>query len=480
MVNKVIMPRLGWTMEAGTIVQWLKQDGELVQIGESLLEVEGDKAITEIEALDSGILRVPPDAPDIGVEVPVGTVLAYLVPVGEHAPFEPAVLSPDGRAQLAVAESASPVTTTSATVTPARRDRNGTHTPAISPRALRVAGELGVNWTVMQGTGSTGRIVERDVRLVAEAEMQPPAAMPQATETRLNTGTAPTRISPLARRAAISAGVDLDQVAASLPAQRITRADIAAMMPATPLLPTTAAGLAPTPLSPIRRITAARMAESAHTVAPVTLTTEADATELVRVRSQLASALARMPTDTPAPIPTPTYTDFLIRLTALALIAHPALNASLTDGGIVAHRSVHMGIAVDTERGLLVPVIRDTQGKSVRQIAAESAAQIAKTRAGRASADDLQGSTFTITNLGMYDIDAFTPIINLPECAILGVGRIVARAVVVDVANETIGVRQMVALSLTFDHRVVDGAPAARFLRYVKQCVEQPLLWLTQ
>lgn len=476
-VNKVVMPRLGWTMEAGTIVQWLKQDGELVQIGESLLEVEGDKAITEVEALDSGILRLPPDAPDIGVEVPVGTVLAYLVPVGEHAPFEPAALSSGGRAQLAVAESASPVTT-SVTVTPVRRDRNGTHTPAISPRALRVAGELGVNWMVVQGTGSTGRIVERDVRLVAEAEMQPPAAMRQATETRLNTGTPPTRISPLARRAAVSAGVDLDQVAASLPAQRITRADIAAMMPATPLLPATAAGLAPTPLSAIRRITAARMAESAHTVAPVTLTTEADATELVRVRSQLANALTLTHADTPTPIPT--YTDFLLRLTALALIAHPALNASLTDGGIVAHRSVHMGIAVDTERGLLVPIIRDAQGKSVRQIAAESAAQIAKTRAGRASADDLQGSTFTITNLGMYDIDAFTPIINLPECAILGVGRIVARAVVVDAASETIGVRQMVALSLTFDHRVVDGAPAARFLRYIKQCVEQPLLWLTQ
>jgi len=476
MVNKVVMPRLGWTMEAGTIVQWLKQDGELVQIGESLLEVEGDKAITEIEALDSGILRLPPDAPDIGVEVPVGTVLAYLVPVGEHAPFEPTALSPDGRARLAVAESASPVTTTSTTGTPARRDRNGTHTPAISPRALRVAGELGVNWTVMQGTGSTGRIVERDVRLVADAETQPPAAMRQATETRLNTGTPPTRISPLARRAAVSAGVDLDQVAASLPAKRITRADIAAMMPAT-LLPA-ATSLVPTPLSPIRRITAARMAESAHTVAPVTLTTEADATELVRVRSQLANALVLAHTDTPTSIPT--YTDFLIRLTALALIAHPALNASLTDGGIVAHPSVHMGIAVDTKRGLLVPVIRDAQGKSVRQIAVESAAQIAKTRAGRASADDLQGSTFTITNLGMYDIDAFTPIINLPECAILGVGRIVARAVVVDAASETIGVRQMVALSLTFDHRVVDGAPAARFLRYVKQCVEQPLLWLTQ
>ncbi len=472
MVNEVVMPRLGWTMEAGTIVQWLKQDGESVQAGESLLEVEGDKAITEVEALDSGILRISPDAPQIGVEVPVGTVLAYLVPAGAQVPFAQTVPPPDTGQHAA--EPTSPAVQSFIGDAAERRrepssDHNGMHKPAISPRALRVAGELSVDWTAVEGTGSTGRIVERDIRAVAAA--QQPVAAP------LDARPYPTRISPLARRAAANAGVDLTAVAAALPAQRISRADIETMQSPSPptATPTTTASNA-TPLSTIRRITAARMAESAHTVAPVTLTTDADATELVRMRGQLAHVLAQSDTS----VPIPTYTDFLIRLTALALTGHPALNASLTDSGIVTYGSVHMGIAVETERGLLVPVIRDAQTKSVRQIATESADIIAMTRAGRAASSDLQGSTFTITNLGMYEIDAFTPIINLPECAILGVGRIVARPVVVDAATETIGVRQMIALSLTFDHRVVDGAPAARFLRQVKRFVEQPLLWLTQ
>ena len=139
-----------------------------------------------------------------------------------------------------------------------------------------------------------------------------------------------------------------------------------------------------------------------------------------------------------------------------------------------------IGIAVDTEKGLLVPVIHDAQTKSVQAIAVESARLIEQARAGKAALDDLTGGTFSISNLGMYEIDAFTPIINLPECAILGIGRIVARPVVVDAEAETIAVRKMVALSLTFDHRVVDGAPAARFLKRIKQFVEQPLVWLTR
>ncbi len=152
----------------------------------------------------------------------------------------------------------------------------------------------------------------------------------------------------------------------------------------------------------------------------------------------------------------------------------------LSTAAIVRHDAVHIGIAVDTERGLLVPVIHDAQAKSVQAIAVESARLIAQARAGKTTRDDLTGGTFTITNLGMYDIDAFTPIINLPECAILGIGRIVARPVVVDEEAETVAVRKMVALSLTFDHRVVDGAPAARFLKRIKQFVEQPLVWLTR
>jgi pyruvate dehydrogenase E2 component (dihydrolipoamide acetyltransferase) len=224
----------------------------------------------------------------------------------------------------------------------------------------------------------------------------------------------------------------------------------------------------------MRRIIGERMARSAHTVAPVTLTTEADATALVRLRAEIAGALAG------GDVPVPSYNDLFARLAAVALHEFPDLNASLTDGGIVRHDAVHIGIAVDTERGLLVPVIHDAHAKSVQMIAAEAARLIAQTRAGNPARDDLTGGTFTITNLGMYDINAFTPIINLPECAILGIGRIVSRPVVVDEERETVAVRKMIALSLTFDHRVVDGAPAARFLKRVKQFVEQPLVWLTR
>ncbi|HEX9441611.1 MAG TPA: 2-oxo acid dehydrogenase subunit E2, partial [Roseiflexaceae bacterium] len=176
----------------------------------------------------------------------------------------------------------------------------------------------------------------------------------------------------------------------------------------------------------------------------------------------------------------PSYTDLLVRLVALALLEHPALNASLADDRIVQHSAVHVGIAVDTERGLLVPVVRDAHTKSVQQIASASAQLIAQARAGKAAPDDLRGGTFTITNLGMYEIDAFTPIINLPECAILGVGRIVARPIVIDEQAETIAVRKMMALSLSFDHRLVDGAPAAQFLKRVKHFVEHPYAWLTR
>jgi pyruvate dehydrogenase E2 component (dihydrolipoamide acetyltransferase) len=225
-------------------------------------------------------------------------------------------------------------------------------------------------------------------------------------------------------------------------------------------------------MSGVRRITAMRMAESAHTAAPVTLTTEADATELVRLRGQISADLAG--TDMRAP----SYNDLLTRLMALALLEHPALNATLSEDAIVQHPAVHIGIAVDSDRGLLVPVIRDAHSKSVQTIATESAQLIAQARAGKAAAEDLRGGTFTITNLGMYEIDAFTPIINLPECAILGVGRIIARPVVIDEQAETIAVRKMMALSLTFDHRIVDGAPAARFLQRVKHSIEHPYAWL--
>jgi pyruvate dehydrogenase E2 component (dihydrolipoamide acetyltransferase) len=440
------MPRLGWTMETGTFAEWLKRDGETVQTGDVLFTVETDKVAQEVEALDSGILRIPPGGASSGAELPVGAVLAYLVQPGEPAPFEGQLPAPVSTASA----TQGPVARPSIDATGWRAD--GRNAPAASPRARRVAGELGIDWTTLSGSGRTGRIVERDVRAA------------QAVAAR-------SRVTPVARRVAQQNGVDVDELAAQRPGRRITRADVESAQPVETA--GEAEERAGQPLSRARRIIAERMARSAHTVAPVTLTTEADATELVALRERIKQSLAG------AARPVPSYTDLLARLTALALLEHPSMNSSLVDNTIVQHKGVHIGIAVDTEQGLLVPVVREAQLKSIQRIAAESAELITRARAGTSRAGDLDGSTFSISNLGMYDIDAFTPIINLPECAILGLGRIVARQIVVDEDAGLVAIRKMLALSLTFDHRLVDGAPAARFLQQVKRWIEQPYGWLT-
>lgn len=461
MAVEVVMPRLGWNMEVGSVVEWLKRDGDVVRAGEILLTVQTDKAINEVEAVASGILHIPPTSPAPGKEVPVGTVLAYLVPPGEAVPTAVATATaPDDRdGWLSGAAASATEPTAVAAAAAGRRNR-----PAISPRARRVAEELGVDWTVLPGSGRTGRIVERDVRAAAlhqEAAVQ--AVLPAPSTV--------VRASSVARKLAEEAGVDLEQLARSRPGKRIRRADVEAVAREAPSAPVSGQAA---PMSPVRRIIAERMIRSVHTAAPVTLTTEADATALVQLREEIKADLA----DTGLPVPS--YTDLVAKLVAVALREHPGLNASLVDDAIIQHADVHVGIAVDTERGLLVPVIRNVPDKSVQQIAAESARLIEQARSGQVRPDDLQGGTFTITNLGMYDVDAFTPIINLPECAILGMGRIVARPVVVDEAAGQIAVRKMIALSLTFDHRIVDGAPAARFLQRVKQFIERPMLWLTR
>jgi pyruvate dehydrogenase E2 component (dihydrolipoamide acetyltransferase) len=469
MAVEIVLPRLGWTMEEGVFGEWLKQDGDLVQPGDLLFTVESDKASNEVESFESGILRLLPDGPQPGSTLPVGAVLGYLVQPGERAPFEinrePRTENRELRPETGDwrLETGEPRTENGrqATDNQLRTTNTRRRGPAISPRARRVAGELGVDWTTLAGSSRTGRIVERDVRALAAG-----------------TAAGQVRATPLARRMAEELGVDLAQLAAGQPGRRIERAEVeeaAHALPPTAVPPSSPIAVEHTlPLDGVRRITATRMAESAHTAAPVTLTTEADATELARLRTNIVADLAG--TD----LAVPSYTDLLVRLVALALVENPALNASLVDDRIVQHSAVHIGIAVDTERGLLVPVVRDAGSKSVQQIAAESAHLIAQARVGKAAADTLRGGTFTITNLGMYEIDAFTPIINLPECAILGVGRIVARPVVVDEQAETVAVRKMMALSLTFDHRLVDGVPAARFLKRVKQFVEHPYAWVVR
>lgn len=464
MAAEIVMPRLGWTMEEGVLAEWIKKDGDKVEVGDIIFTVESDKALQEVEAFESGILRIPPDSPPPGTTIRVGSLLGYLVQPGEEPPFEQSGASAVQKHVVTVIEP----TTSTRIVTAALSSAatiNGQDIPAISPRARRIAGELGVDWTMLKGSGKTGRIVERDVRAAAELHLvsQPTLSLPAAVD-----------ISPVARRAAQVLGIDLAEVVKQVGGQRITREDVeraaarmAAPAPAA-IQPPSSLGETRTSIPRVRRVIAERMAHSAHTTAPVTLTTEVDATELYNLRKQV-KASGRI---------VPSYNDLLAKLVSEALVEHPAINARFEGDEIIMSAAVHIGIAVDTERGLLVPVIRDVQAKSIRQIAQESVSLAERARSGSLSPDELRGSTFSITNLGMYEIDAFTPIINLPECAILGIGRIVPKQVVLDAETGQVAIRHMLYLSLTFDHRMIDGAPAARFLQRVKQFVEQPYLWL--
>jgi pyruvate dehydrogenase E2 component (dihydrolipoamide acetyltransferase) len=397
------MPRLGWDMQVGSVAEWLKRDGERVEVGEPICMIAADKGTVELEAPGGGILHLSPRSPEPGVDVPVGTLLAYLLEPGEEIPREAAhgeLVEPPDKTQ----------------------DERVPRRIVASPRARRAAVGLGVDWRTLAGSGRGGRILERDVARAS-------ATMPYGGDAHEESGVG---------------------------AQPATQA-------------ATAAG--PLPLSGIRRLTAERVSLSARTVAPVTLTTEANATTLVRLREQ---ALA----EHGAAEGVPSVTDLLIKLVAVALGEHPALNAELTQDGIVQHAQVNVGIAVDTEAGLVAPVVRNVGARSLESIARESTRLIEAARTRTSRPADLMGATFTITNLGMYEIDAFTPIVNLPQCAILGVGRIILKPIVIDATTEQVGVQRMLTLSLTFDHRLVDGAPAARFLQRIKHLVERPTLWL--
>jgi pyruvate dehydrogenase E2 component (dihydrolipoamide acetyltransferase) len=478
MAIEIVMPRLGWTMEEGIFGEWLKQDGEEVKSGDLLFTVESDKATQEVETFDNGILRIAPDGPKAGDVIPVGGRMGFIVQPGEAAPFETEAQVP---AQAAPAQQPGSAAPTQQPVS-ARGAGDGTVSlPTISPRARRVAAELGVEWSQLLGSGRTGRIVERDIRAAhAQQAATPSTVVPSIPATRTGAPTV-VQVSPVAQRMAEAAGVDLAEVAAQKPGQRIQRQDVEAAIAARGTQPPTSAaattgqtGLVSDgetiPVSRIRGLIAQRMAESAHTTAPVTLTTEADATEFVALREQLKASFA------PRNLLVPAYNDLLIKLSAVALQEHRLLNASWRDQEIFIPSTINIGLAVDAEEGLVVPVVRGVENKSVRQIAGESRALIEKVQAHKISSEDLQNATFTITNLGAYQIDAFTPIIPPGQCAILGVGRIIKKPAVY---QDQVVPRHRVALSLTFDHRIVDGGPAARFLNTIRTYIEEPALWLT-
>ena len=421
MPYEIVMPRLGWNMEEGTLVEWLKQEGEAVRRGEMVCTIEGDKAAAEVESFEAGILKIPDASPPPGQTVPVGTLLGFVVAEHEIETFDPNAGKTDD-AQGATAAGISPSDGISRPDPGTGDERNRaapvatgreSGAPAISPRARRAAHSAGIDWRSLNGTGRSGRIVERDVLEAARRR-----------ESTRRSEPAP-RLDPIQRRDPAVDGTDGKPGAGQ---------------------------------GDMRHVIAHRMAEAHRITAPVTLNTEADVTAL---SSLFGDAYH------------PSWYDLMAGITAVALAEHPVMNATWHDG-VVLNDGIHIAIAVDTSGGVIAPVIRDVPGKSLQEVSATSKRLVQAARDGSLTLDQIEGGTFTLTNLGMYDVDAFTPIIHHPQCAILGLGRAVQKVVVVDESSGETGVRRMMALSLTFDHRIVDGAPAARFLQRIKQMAEAP------
>lgn len=449
MATEIILPTLGETMDEGTIARWLVPSGTTVSKGQPIAEIESNKAVFELESPASGILIITKPA---GVTVPILTVIGTILTPGETPPATGAqaattAIPASTSGPMEQAATAQPSTTAGETTATAEALPVPGGRRFISPRARRFAQEKGVDLNLVVGSGPNRRVEERDVRTYLES--QP-------------------RLSPLARKIAAEAGI---VPSPAIPRARLMRADVAQQVarPITPKPQEAELSADVTPLGTIRRVIAQRMTQSAQTTASVTLTTEVDATELVHLREQIKDYVAQQ---TGEPL---SYNVLLARLVAIALHEFPYMMSQLKGDEINTPTAVNIGIAVDTDRGLLVPVLRNVENKGLIALSQEVAALMKKARDGSITADDMTGGTFTITNLGMYGVDAFTPLINLPECAILGVGRIGQRPAV---WQGQMAIRHMVVLSLTFDHRLVDGAPAARFLQRVAQLIQNPYVVL--
>lgn len=449
MTIEVVVPRLGWSMDEGTFVEWLKRDGEFVGRGEMLFVIEGDKAAQEVESFDQGFLRIPASAPKPGERVRVGQTLAFLLAEADSAKIDTdtSQSAMEIRSEPRGVEPADDLSTFSHlhSFTPSEIHKR----PRSTPRARRKAAELGVDWTSLVGGGRSGRIRERDVVAAALNRID---ESPRIADEH-------TPIDPQEASTGASKS-PTDSVQSSNSVETFKRRREDAFSDSSSAATARRIG--------IRRAVAARMIEAHRSAAPVTVTTTIDAENLFNLREQFrASSIDDRPI--------PSYTDIIIKLSAFALDRSPNLNASLIDDRIVIHESVHIGVAVDTDAGLLVPVVRNVSKRSLLDVAATTRDLIDRARAGKIKAEELRGGTFTVTNLGSFGIDAFTPIINLPECAILGIGRIERRPVVI---GEAIVARRRTTFSLTFDHRIVDGAPAARFLESLGRIIENPSPWL--
>ncbi|MBN1263908.1 MAG: 2-oxo acid dehydrogenase subunit E2 [Anaerolineales bacterium] len=438
MTKEVYIPKMGQTVEEVTIVSFLVEDGTRVSEGDEILEVETDKAVFGIEAEVDGFVHFGPfKLHDV---VPILTVVAV---IGK----EDDVFSAAGKSDVSITAPQKKEKSTSEPVKePAQPEmlKENSRRQFISPRAKKLAEKHGLDLSLITATGAGGqRIQEKDVLRYLEQ-------LPDAT--------------PVAKRIAQTRNIDLSQISPAQPGGKISKQDVEEYLAAH-----LSGGRDEEPqqvthdkeMTGIRRIIAEKMLASSRQTAPVTLFMDADAGVMVKLReTKKASAEDGKAAG---------FNEIIARIVAKTMETYPYMNARITGDRIQWLQDIHIGIAVDTERGLVVPVVKNANRLGVDAIFKEFIRLLNGIRSAKSTPDDLIGGTFTITNLGAYDVRAFTPIINLPESAILGLGKIEDRVVP---SGDGIRIRKMMTLSLTFDHRLVDGAPAARFLQAIKNGIE--------
>ena len=383
MSKEFVMPKLGMTMEEGTITKWIKKEGDRVEKGEPIVEVMTDKVNMEVESPYEGIL--------LKIVAKEGEVVPILKPIA------------------IIGEGGEKIEETSFSETEPKVEEIPIEEIKASPAAKRLAKELGVDLSLVKGTGPNGRITEDDVRLYIESVSK---EVPKAT----------------------------------LQAQ-----------PAVPIGEV---------ISPVRKEISQKLSRVYREAVHITLEFTAEVDSIIELREKIKTKAESMG------LPIPTINDFFIRIVSRVLKDHPNLNANFDGEKLTRFETVNMGVAVAVKEGLLVPVIKEAEKKNIFEIAKTTNDLVTRTREGRILPDELSGGTFTITNLGMYGIDFFTPILNPPQVAILGIGRI----------KETLKpgnrIVKEVILSLSVDHRIVDGAPAAIFLRDLGEALKDPVLFL--
>ena len=446
MAERIIMPKAGMSMETGTIIRWLKNEGDTIELQEPVLEIETDKLTMEVESDFAGVLlkRLYEE----GAVVPIVTTIAWIGKPGETIPETNGMESYANTilGTTAVSETSSvPEAASSSDSLTANTNNNGKI--AATPAAKRLAKERGIDLASLTPTGSSGEIRQADVDAV--------------------------RATPLACRQAITEGISLSNVPGSGPDGKIYQRDLClkktiastsapgAISPFKPYLPKHSPAVTER-IQGVRKIIADRMLETHLTVPAATLRIEIDADPLWQLRSGLNRVHGTKIT----------FNDLVLKAAAMGLAEFPELNAFLQDGNAVYNEQVHLGVAMAVERGLLVPVIHNAENRSLFNISDTVKELTARAKFNKLKPDELTGGTFTVTNLGMYGILSFTPIINLPQVAILGVCAIVETPVI---RHGMIVPGRRMGLCLTHDHRWIDGALGASFLLRIREFLENPL-----